>query len=111
MISMYAIKKSEWICLRTDILTLVCLYLAITVYLMPGPCSGKNLILILATDYIQKRRGDIWYQILTTTRIGHKCILILNTVQYERPHSLKWALWENWVDFRPVVIWKVVYTI
>ena len=24
---------------------------------MPGPCSGKNLISILVTDYIQKRRG------------------------------------------------------
>ena len=27
-------------------------------YLMPGPCSGKNLISILVTDYIQKRRGQ-----------------------------------------------------
>ena len=25
---------------------------------MPGPCSGKNLISILVTDYIQKRRGQ-----------------------------------------------------
>ena len=25
---------------------------------MPGPCSGKNLISILVTDYIQKRRGE-----------------------------------------------------
>ena len=24
---------------------------------MPGPCSGKKLILVLVTDYIQKRRG------------------------------------------------------
>ena len=26
--------------------------------LMPGPCSGKKLISILVTDYIQKRRGQ-----------------------------------------------------
>ena len=26
--------------------------------LMPGPCSGNNLISILVTDYIQKRRGQ-----------------------------------------------------
>ena len=26
--------------------------------LMPGPFSGKNLISILVTDYIQKRRGQ-----------------------------------------------------
>ena len=26
--------------------------------LMPGPCSGKNLISILVTDFIQKRRGQ-----------------------------------------------------
>ena len=26
--------------------------------LMPGPCSGKNLIPILATDYIQKRKDQ-----------------------------------------------------
>ena len=26
--------------------------------LMPDPCSGKNLISILVTDYIQKRRGQ-----------------------------------------------------
>ena len=26
--------------------------------LMPGPCSVKNLISILVTDYIQKRRGQ-----------------------------------------------------
>jgi hypothetical protein len=25
---------------------------------MPGPCSGKNLISILVTDYIKKRRGQ-----------------------------------------------------
>jgi hypothetical protein len=25
---------------------------------MPGPCSGKNLISILITDYIQERRGQ-----------------------------------------------------
>ena len=25
---------------------------------MPGPCSGKSLISILVTDYIQKRRGQ-----------------------------------------------------
>ena len=25
---------------------------------MPGPCSGKNLMSYLVTDYIQKRRGD-----------------------------------------------------
>jgi hypothetical protein len=25
---------------------------------MPYPCSGKNLITILLTDYIQKRRGQ-----------------------------------------------------
>ena len=25
---------------------------------MPGPCSGKKLISILVTDYIQKRRGQ-----------------------------------------------------
>jgi hypothetical protein len=25
---------------------------------MPGPCSGKNLITVLVTDYIQKRRGQ-----------------------------------------------------
>ena len=26
--------------------------------LMPGPCSGKNLISILLTEYIQRRRGQ-----------------------------------------------------
>ena len=32
--------------------------------LLPGPCSGKNLISILVRDYIQKRRGQ------KTPRVG-----------------------------------------
>ena len=62
-------------CLSIDILTL-----------KPGPCSGKNLISILVTDDIQKRRGQALlfsfeYNLTVTkfdTWIWHKYVLILN---------------------------------
>ena len=53
---------------------------------MPGPCSGKNWISILVSDYIQKRRGQALLflfsvtkfdiKFLTTTWIGHKGLSI-----------------------------------